>query len=272
MNNHPVLKRNNVNIIGDGEQVMLFAHGFGCDQRAWKYVVDSFTDDYKVVLFDYTGSGRSDISQYNPEKYKSLEGYVQDVLDICEALELTNAIFVGHSVSSMVGLLAAVRHPAYFSKLIFIGPSPRYLNTADYKGGFERQDLENLFEFMDSNYLGWSSAMAPAIMGNPERAELGEFLTDSFCSTDPDIARNFARVTFFSDNRDDLQKLTVDSLTLQCSEDVIAPFEVGNYVYENTPGNEFVLLNATGHCPHISEPAETTKAIKAYLNAADDGK
>jgi len=270
MTDNPVLKRNNVNVIGDGEQVMLFAHGFGCDQRAWKFVVDAFTEDYKVVLFDYTGSGRSDISQYDPGKYNSIDGYVQDVLDICEALELTNAIFVGHSVSSMIGLLAAIRHPAYFSKLIFIGPSPRYLNTADYKGGFERQDLENLFEFMDSNYLGWSSLMAPAIMGNTEKPELGEFLADSFCSTDPDIARNFARVTFFSDNRDDLSKLTVNSLTLQCSEDIIAPLEVGNYVHQNPPGNEFVLLSATGHCPHISEPAETTKAIKAYLNAVEN--
>lgn len=267
-----VFKRNNVKLTGDGEQVMLFAHGFGCDQRAWKYVVDAFTHDYKVVLFDYTGSGLSDISQYRSEKYKSLEGYVQDLLDVCKALDLKNAIFVGHSVSSMVGLLAAVRHPEYFSKMVFIGPSPRYLNTPDYHGGFERPDLENLFEFMDSNYLGWSSAMAPAIMANPDRPELGEFLTDSFCSTDPDIARDFARVTFFSDNRDDLSKLKVKSLTLQCSEDVIAPLEVGKYFHEHTPGNEFVLLNATGHCPHISAPGETIKAIKAYLNNNEDGK
>ncbi len=267
-----VIKRNNVKVIGDGEQVVLFAHGFGCDQRAWKFIVDAFTADYKVVLFDYTGSGQSDVSQYSADKYKSLDGYVQDVLDLCEALELTNTIFVGHSVSSMVGLLAAVQHPEFFSRLVFIGPSPRYLNTTDYTGGFERQDLENLFEFMDSNYLGWSSAMAPAIMANPERPELGEFLTDSFCSTDPDIARAFARVTFFSDNRDDLSKLKVKSLTLQCSEDVIAPLVVGQYFHEHTPGNEFVLMNATGHCPHISEPAETINAIKTYLHIEENGK
>ena len=265
-----VLKRNNVTVIGDGKQVMLFAHGFGCDQRAWKFIVDAFTEDYKVVLFDYTGSGRSDISQYKQDKYNSLDGYVQDVLDICQTLQLKDVIFVGHSVSSMIGLLAAVQHPGFFSKLVFIGPSPHYLNAAGYNGGFDRVDLENLFDFMDSNYMGWSSAIAPAIMGNPERPELGEFLSDSFCSTDPDIARNFARVTFFSDNRDDLPKLKVKSLTLQCSEDIIAPFEVGNYVFQNTPGNEFVLLKATGHCPHISEPAETIRAIKSYLNSVND--
>ncbi|WP_461450678.1 alpha/beta fold hydrolase [Mucilaginibacter sp.] len=259
-------KRNNVKIIGEAKQVMLFAHGFGCDQRAWNFIKDAFVADYKLVLFDYTGSGQSDISQYSHEKYNSLDGYVQDVLDICEALELTDIIFIGHSVSSMIGLLAAIRKPEYFSRLIFIGPSPRYINTADYKGGFEKQDLENLFDFMDNNYLGWSSAMAPTIMGNPDRPELGEFLTDSFCSTNPDIARDFARVTFFSDNRADLSKLKIKSLTLQCSEDIIAPLAVGNYVHENISGNEFVLLNATGHCPHISEPAETIAAIKKFLN------
>jgi len=260
-----VSKRNNVNVIGQGKQVMLFAHGFGCDQRAWKFIVDAFTADYKLVLFDYTGSGQSDISQYNPQKYSSLEGYAEDVKEICEALQLKDVIFIGHSVSSMIGLLAAIKNPEYFSKLVFIGPSPRYINTPDYYGGFDQSDLENMFELMDNNYMGWSSAMAPVIMGNAERPELGEFLTDSFCSTDPDVARDFARVTFFSDNRDDLSKLNVKSLTLQCSEDIIASFEVGTYVSENIPGNEFVLLKATGHCPHISEPAETIKAIKTFL-------
>lgn len=260
-----IIKRNNVNVIGKGAKVMVFAHGFGCDQNAWKFVVDSFTEEYKVVLFDYTGSGKSDISQYKKEKYNKIDGYVQDLLDVCEALDLKEAIFVGHSVSSMVGLLAANKHPEYFSKLIFIGPSPRYLNATDYTGGFEQKDLEGLFDFMDSNYLGWSAAMAPAIMGNSERPELGEFLTSSFCSTDPEIAREFAHVTFFSDNRTDLAQSTVDSLTLQCSDDIIAPVSVGLYVNAHTPGNEFVQLKATGHCPHISEPQETIKAIKDYL-------
>jgi len=262
-----VIKRNNVNIIGNGEQVMIFAHGFGCDQNAWKFIVDAFTNDYKLVLFDYTGSGNSDISQYNQSKYSKIEGYVQDLLDVCEALQLKDAIFVGHSVSSMVGLLAANQHPEYFSKLILIGPSPRYLNAQNYTGGFEQKDLEGLFEFMDSNYLGWSSAMAPAIMGNADRPELGDFLTSSFCATDPEVAREFARVTFFGDNREDLPKSTVSSLTLQCAEDIIAPAIVGQYVNDHTPGNVLVQLKATGHCPHISEPEETIAAIKQYLNA-----
>jgi len=260
-----IIKRNNINVIGKGPKVMLFAHGFGCDQNAWKFVVDSFTEDYTVVLFDYTGSGKSDISQYKKEKYNKIEGYVSDLVDVCRVLDLKGAIFVGHSVSSMIGLLAANEHPEYFSKLIFIGPSPRYLNAADYNGGFEQKDLEGLFEFMESNYLGWSAAMAPAIMGNAERPELGEFLTSSFCSTDPEIARDFARVTFFSDNRDDLLRSTVDSLTLQCSDDIIAPVSVGLYVSEHTPGNQLVQLQATGHCPHISQPRETINAIKDYL-------
>jgi sigma-B regulation protein RsbQ len=259
------LKRNNVNVTGNGTQVILFAHGFGCDQNAWKFVTESFTDDYKVVLFDYTGSGKSDISQYNSDKYSKLDGYAQDVIEICEALNVNDVIFVGHSVSSMIGLLAAIEKPEYFSKLILLGPSPRYLDAENYSGGFEQKDLEGLFEFMENNYLGWSSAMAPAIMGNPDRPELGEFLTDSFCSTDPDVARDFARVTFFSDNRADLSRLNVKSLTLQCADDIIAPVTVGRYVHENTPGNEFVQLKATGHCPHISEPEETIAAIKAFL-------
>lgn len=260
-----ILRRNNVKVIGTGQQVMLFAHGFGCDQQSWKFIVDSFTADYKVVLFDYVGSGKSDISQYSSDKYGKLDGYAQDVLDICTALNLSDVIFVGHSVSAMIGLLAAVQQPQYFKKLIFIGPSPRYLNEDGYTGGFERSDLESLFEFMDSNYLGWSSAMAPAIMGNADRPELGSFLTNSFCAIDPDIAREFARVTFFSDNRSDLNKLTVESLTLQCDEDIIAPTQVGQYVMQNTPKNSMVILRATGHCPHISEPEETVKAIKAFI-------
>jgi sigma-B regulation protein RsbQ len=260
-----IIKRNNVQIIGKGHQAILFAHGFGCDQQSWKYIVDSFTDDYQVVLFDYVGSGKSDLNQYDSVKYSSLDGYAQDILDICEALQLKDIIFVGHSVSSMIGLLAAIKQPAYFQKLVFIGPSPRYLNDVDYKGGFEQADLESLFEFMDSNYLGWSSALAPTIMGNPDRPELGEFLTDSFCSNDPAIAQEFARVTFFSDNRADLHKLRVKSLTLQCSEDIIAPIQVGNYVKEHIPGNSIIIMRATGHCPHISEPEETISAIKSFI-------
>jgi sigma-B regulation protein RsbQ len=245
---------------------MMFAHGFGCDQNSWKFIIDAFTPDCKLILFDYVGAGRSDLSQYESHKYSTLAGYARDILDICETLDLSDVIFVGHSVSSMIGLLAAREKPSYFKKLIFIGPSPCYLNDKGYTGGFERVDLEGLFEFMDNNYLGWSSTLAPAIMGNADRPELGEFLTNSFCSTDPDIARQFARVTFYSDNRKDLKYLTVPSLTLQCSDDIIAPLAVGDYIKEHTPDNTLVIMQASGHCPHISEPEETIKAIKAYIN------
>mgnify|MGYP003575748630 CR=1 FL=1 len=245
---------------------MLFAHGFGCDQNSWKFVTDAFAKDYKLILFDYVGAGKSDLSSYSSSRYGTLNGYAQDILEICDELKLEETIFVGHSVSSMIGLLAAVQHPAFFEKLVFVGPSPRYLNDEGYHGGFERADLEALFEFMDSNYLGWSSQLAPAIMGNADRPELGAFLTSSFCSTDPDIAREFARVTFFSDNRVDLPKLTVPSLTLQCTDDIIAPLSIGEYIAANTPSNTLYLMEASGHCPHISEPQETIKAIKKYLN------
>jgi sigma-B regulation protein RsbQ len=244
---------------------MMFAHGFGCDQQSWQFITDAFVDHYKIILFDYVGAGHSDLSAFDPEKYSSLDGYTQDVLDICEDLDLRNVIFVGHSVSSMIGILAANKNPEYFEKLILIGPSPRYLNDEEYFGGFDRKDLESLFEFMDSNYLGWSSTMAPAIMGTPERPELGQFLTTSFCTTDPDIARSFARATFFSDNREDLEKVSKPSLTLQCSNDIIASERVGEFVRQHTPGNTLYQMKATGHCPHISAPEETIKAIKEFL-------
>ncbi len=260
-----ILKRNNVTVTGNGSQVILFAHGFGCDQHAWHYIVDAFTDDYKVVLFDYVGSGRSDLNAYDKERYKTLNGYAKDVLEICDTLNIEDAIFVGHSVSSMIGLLAAIEKPKHFKKLVFIGPSPRYLNDTNYIGGFEKSDLDKLFEIMDSNYLGWSKTMAPAIMGNPNKPSLGEELANSFCATDPEIAKEFARVTFLSDNRKDLSQLKVESLTLQCSNDIIAPLEVGYYMAENTPANELILLEATGHCPHMSAPEETIEAIKSFI-------
>jgi sigma-B regulation protein RsbQ len=245
---------------------MMFAHGFGCDQNSWQFIINEFTKDYKVVLFDYVGAGKSDLSAYDSMRYSSLKGYAQDILDICKELQLTDVTLVCHSVSSMIGLLAANEAPGYFKSLVFVGPSPRYLNDGDYQGGFEPKDLEGLFEAMDHNYLGWSSNMAPAIMGNADRPDLGDFLTNSFCATDPDIAREFAKVTFYSDNRADLEKLTVKSLTLQCKDDIIAPLTVGAYLKEKIPGNEMVVLEASGHCPHISEPALTVKAIKDFLN------
>lgn len=260
-----ILKRNNVKIYGHGEKIMVFAHGYGCDQHVWIDIASSFENDYKLVAFDYVGAGKSDLTAYNKERYSTLDGYTEDILEIYETLGLKDTILVGHSVSSMIGLLAAVKSPELFSKLIFLGPSPRYLNDGDYYGGFDRNDLEDLFNMMDNNYLGWSRALAPSIMGNQERPELGERLTNSFCATDPEIAKQFARVTFLSDNRNDLAKLTVPSLTLQCTNDIIAPIQVGQYMHENMQNNTLVIMDASGHCPHMSAPKETINAMKAYL-------
>jgi sigma-B regulation protein RsbQ len=261
-----VLRRNNVHLSGcDTGQPMVFSHGFGCDQNMWRFITPAFENEYRIVLFDHVGSGRSDLSAYNRTKYASLQGYASDVLEICRELDLTRVVFVGHSVSAAIGVLAALEDPDRFDALVLVGPSPCYIDDGEYVGGFSREDIEGLLESLDSNYLGWSSAMAPVIMGNPDRPELGTELTNSFCRTDPEIARQFARVTFLSDNRADLPKVTVRSLILQCSEDVIAPTSVGEYVQRNLPGSELVLLEATGHCPNLSAPEETIAAIKAFL-------
>lgn len=247
---------------------MLFAHGFGCDQNMWRFITPAFEEDYKIVLFDYVGAGRSDKAAYNAERYASLQGYAKDVLDICEALQLKNSIYVGHSVSCMIGLLAAIEEPQYFERLIMVGPSPSYINDGDYKGGFERKDIEELLETMEKNYIGWANFLAPNIMANKDRPNLGEELTESFCTTDPVIARQFAEATFFSDNRKDLKKIKKPSLLLQCSEDIIAPMEVGQYLAKNLPNATLRIMKATGHCPHMSEPEETISLIKEYLTNA----
>jgi sigma-B regulation protein RsbQ len=261
-----VLKRNNVTISGRGEQPMIFAHGFGCDQHMWRFVAPAFEDDYKVILFDHVGAGHSDLAAYDRTKYSSLQGYVDDVLEICHALEIMGAIFVGHSVSAMIGVLAAIKEPERFAKLVLIGPSPCYVNDTNYVGGFSREDIEGLLDSLDSNYLGWSSAMAPVIMGNSDRPELGAELTNSFCRTNPEIAKQFAHVTFLSDNRADLPKLQTPVLILQCSADVIAPEAVGQYMHHSLPQSELFVMKATGHCPNLSAPAETIAAMHAFLD------
>ena len=264
--NGDVLTRNNVRIFGRGTQPMVFAHGFGCDQNMWRFVTPAFENDYRIVLFDYVGSGHSDLSAYDPQRYASLDGYASDVLDICHAAGLENVILVGHSVSSMVAVLAANREPERFAKLILVGPSPRYINDPpDYTGGFERKDIEGLLETMERNYIGWANFLAPAIMKNPDRPELGAELTESFCSTDPVIARRFAEATFFADNREDLAALRVPALILQCSDDMIAPLEVGNYLHRRLPDSSLRVMKATGHCPQMSAPEETIELIQEYL-------
>ncbi len=263
-----VLARNNVKVFGHGTQSMVFAHGFGCDQNMWRFVTPAFEQDYRIVLFDYVGAGKSDLSAYDPDRYSSLAGYAKDVLDVCRALDLRDVVFVGHSVSSMIGVLAANEEPERFSHLVMVGPSPRYINDApDYVGGFERADIVGLLETMEKNYIGWANFLAPAIMKNPERPELTQELEESFCSTDPVIARRFAEATFFADNREDLLAVRVPSLILQCSDDMIAPLEVGNYLHRVLPGSSLRVLSATGHCPHMSHPEETIQAIQEYLGA-----
>lgn len=259
------VKRNNVQVQGVGAKAMVFAHGFGCDQAMWRHVAPVFEGDFQTVLFDAVGAGRSDLSAYDAKKYADLTGYANDLIEILRELGLVGTVFVGHSVSAMVGVLASLKAPELFSKLILVGPSPRYIDDGEYVGGFGAAQIEELLAFLADNPMGWSQAMAPAIIGNPERPELGEELTESFCRTDPLIAKEFARATFTSDNRADLDRVTTPTLILQCSDDIIAPLEVGQYVHAHIAGSQLVVLEATGHCPNLSAPAEVIAAIRAYV-------
>jgi sigma-B regulation protein RsbQ len=260
-----VQKRNNVNVSGSGPATMFFAHGFGCDQNMWRLITPAYAARYRVVLFDLVGSGSSDLSAYDRTRYGSLQGYADDVVDIVREFGEGPAIFVGHSVSAMIGMLANLKEPKPFAAQIMIGPSPCYINDGDYVGGFSRKDIESLLETLESNYLGWSSNMAPAIMGAPEQPELGVELTNSFCRTDPDIAKHFARVTFLSDNRVDVPKLETPTLILQCHDDLIAPVSVGEYMHRHLPRSTLSVIENVGHCPHLSAPSLSTRAIDSFL-------
>ena len=248
-----------------GAQPVVLAHGFGCDQHMWRHVAPHLEDDFTVVTFDHVGAGASDLSAYDPVRHGTLQGYADDVLAILHELDLHDVVLVGHSVSAMIGVRASVAEPERFAGLVLVSPSPRYLDDVGYTGGFSEADITELLDSLDSNYLGWSSAMAPVIMGNPERPELGAELTASFCRTDPEIARRFARVTFLSDDRAALPRVTVPTLVLQCTQDVIAPVAVGEHVRDAIPGARLVMLDATGHCPNLSAPQATTAAIAAFL-------
>lgn len=258
-------RRNNVREYGrPSGRPIVFAHGFGCSQEAWRDVLPYF-DDYRVIAFDHVGAGGSDLRAYDPGKYDSIDGYASDVLEILEQVDLRDAVYVGHSVSSMVGVVASVRDPSRFGALVLVGPSPRYVDDGNYRGGFTQTDIEGLIDALDANYLGWSATMAPVIMGNPDRPELGQELTEFFCRVDPVIARQFARVTFLSDNRGDLAKVTVPTLVLQNSDDVIAPRAVGEFVHEHIPGSELRTMSARGHVPNLSNPDEVAAQILHYL-------
>lgn len=261
-----VRTRNNITVEGRADgRVVMFAHGFGCDQNMWRLVVPNLRERFRIVLFDLVGAGGSDLAAWHPQRYGSLDGHADDVLQICHELDLRDVVFVGHSVSAMIGVLAANREPDRFGALVLLNPSPRYVDDDGYRGGFSRADIEELLDSLDSNYLGWSATMAPVIMGNPDRPELGQELTNSFCRTDPKIARSFARTTFLSDNRADLAPVSVPTLIVQCAVDAIAPPEVGAFVHATIPGSRLVTLDATGHCPQLSAPQATSQAITAFI-------
>lgn len=261
-----ILAQYNVTVFGKGETHMLFAHGFGCDQNMWRFVTPGFEDHFKIVLFDFVGHGKSDLRAYDPERHASLNGYAQDVLDVCRALDLSKVVLVGHSVGAIICMLAAITESERFESLVMVSPSPRYIDDEpDYKGGFSRAAIMGLLEAMEESDEGWADFLAPQVMRNLDRPGLTEELKRSFCSTDPMVARQFARITFLSDHRNDLTKVRIPTLVLQCSEDVIAPLGVGQYVAEHIPGSTFRILSATGHCPHMSAPFETIEAIKQFL-------
>lgn len=258
--------RHNTTIKGNGTNVIMFVHGYGCDQNMWRYVTPSFENDFKIILFDHVGAGGSDLTAYSPEKYSKLEGYADDIIELAEELELKEIIFVGHSVSALIGIIASIKAPKLFKSLILVGPSPSYINDGEYVGGFTKEQIDELLESLDNNHLGWSMSIAPVIMGNPERKELSEELANSFCKMDPAIAKQFARTTFLSDKREILPQVTTPTLILQCSNDVIAPEQVGTYMNQHIADSKLVLMKATGHCPNLSAPEETISAIKQYLS------
>ncbi|CAH0298500.1 Sigma factor SigB regulation protein RsbQ [Massilia sp. Bi118] len=260
-----VKARNNVNVSGSGGATMVFAHGFGCDQTMWRFLAPAYEERFRTIAFDLVGSGRSDLTAYSREKYNTLHGYADDLLEIIDEFATGPVVFVGHSVSTMIGLLATIKAPEKFSAQVMVGPSPSYINDGDYVGGFSREDIDELLETMEANYLGWSSSLAPAIMGVPDRPELREELTSSFCRNDPDIAKHFARVTFLSDHREDVAHSQVPALILQCSDDMVAPRSVGEFLHRKLPVSTLHIIENVGHCPHMSAPTASSQAIDQFL-------
>jgi sigma-B regulation protein RsbQ len=262
-----IIKRNNINVIGTGEKTIVFGHGFGCDQNIWRYITPYFEKDYRIVLFDYVGSGQSDISQYSAKRYADLMGYSLDLEEILEYMQIKDAIYVGHSVSSMIGLLTTIRKPECFQKIVLISPSPRYINEEpDYYGGFDQKDINEILTFMEMNFLGWASANAAALMDNPDKPVLAEQLKDTFTAEDPEIMKNFARATFLSDYRKELEFVTIPTLIIQCSVDSIVPIEVAEYLNRNIKNSALKILDSRGHYPHLCIPEKTAESILEYIN------
>lgn len=261
-----VQERNNVRITGNGETTLMLAHGFGCDQNMWRFMLPFLETNYKVVLFDYVGCGQSDVSGFDKNRYQTLDGYAQDVIEICDELKLQNIVFIGHSVSSIIGMLAAFKSPTIFSKIVMVCPSPCFLNhSPDYFGGFEKDDLEELINLMDKNYIGWANYLAPLVIGQSNSTELIKELEESFCSTDPNYAKPFAMATFFSDDRESLTKLHLPTLILQSSDDNLASVEVGQYMHKKIPNSTLEITDSKGHCLHITEPDAVFQSIEKFL-------
>jgi sigma-B regulation protein RsbQ len=265
-----VQQRHDVHVRGGGPYTMVFAHGFGCDQHMWRLLEPEYRQRYQTVCYDLVGSGNSDLGAYDYAKYGSLKGHASDLIEVIREFADHPVIFVGHSVSAMIGLLAGLAEPQLFAAHVMVGPSPSYINDGDYIGGFTRADIDGLLDALEGNYLGWSSSMAPTIMGTPERPELGQELTNSFCRTDPNIAAHFARVTFLSDNRADVARLQHPTLVLQCSDDFIAPLSVGEFLGRNLPDGTVRIIENVGHCPHLSSPAASIDAMNAFLSGRVD--
>ncbi|KRP70830.1 alpha/beta hydrolase [Pseudomonas paralactis] len=257
--------RNNVNVMGDGPSTLVFSHGFGCNQAMWNQLAPHFSQRFRVVLYDLVGAGLSDLGAFDKAKYQALDGYARDLNEIIDAYAQGPVILVGHSVSAMIGTLADRCAPGRIAAHVMIGPSPRYIDTDDYVGGFKRDDIDDLLDTLDSNYLGWSSAMAPVIMGAPDQPALSTELTESFCRTEPDIAKQFARVTFLSDNRQDVLGLTTPVLILQSTDDLIAPVAVGEYLHRVLQNSTYCLVDNVGHCPHMSAPQACAAAMDRFL-------
>lgn len=263
-----IIQRNNINILGKGSQTIMLAHGFGCDQKMWRYLTPMLEDDFQIILFDYVGSGGSDYTSFNKQRYSTLNGYADDVVDICQSLNLNNTIFVGHSVSSMIGMRAAFQlDDSIISKLVMVCPSPCFLNfPPNYLGGFDKTDLEELINLMDKNYIGWANYLAPLVMGNNNDARLINELESSFCSTNPLYAKVFAKATFFADDRENLSKLAIPTLILQSEDDKLASVEIGQYLSKHIQHSKLNVVQSHGHCLHMTNPEQVYDAIKGFID------
>ena len=259
------LKKNNVTITGLGTQPLIFAHGFGTDQSAWRFIQNDFEDRFKLILYDNVAAGKSDDTVFSPNKYNNLYTYANDLLDICREIDLSDAYFVGHSVSGMIGMLAAIEEPRYFSKIVMVGASPRYLNDDGYVGGFDQTGIDRLYAAMTANYYAWVNGFAGLAMGNPDRPELSQEFARTLSSIRPDIAISVAKTVFQSDYRSELPKFGIETLILQSTDDIAVPQEVGEYLHAHLKGSKLINVNSTGHLPHISAPREVSKAVSDFI-------